>query len=279
MNGKMKRIIQYSIIYLLLGVLSIIFLYPTVWMVSSSFKTQRQMFQRDLNLIPNPVRPQNFLRAWKTAKFSVYFLNTVIFACSVVLFNLVLASSSGYVLARHSFPLKKTFLAGVMFTLLVPQATTMIPLFHLVRMLRLMNTRWGYILASAGGGLTLGILLFMGFFRGVPYELEDAAKIDGCNLPQRYWHVMLPLARPIIATLTITNFVGAWKSFLLPLIFTLSRPNLRTLGVGMFSFIGEHSTDWTGMAAAATISLLPMMPVFVVFQRYFIEGLAGAVKG
>ncbi|MCP4402573.1 MAG: carbohydrate ABC transporter permease [bacterium] len=279
MNAKTKGLIQKGSIYLLLIGISVIFLYPTIWMVSSSLKTQNQMFERDLNVIPNPVMFENYARAWSTANFSVYFVNTLIFAVSVVILQIVLASSSGYVMARHSFPLKSAFLVAVMFTLLVPQATTIIPLFHLVRLLGLMNTRWGYILAAGGGGLTLGILLFMGFFKGIPTELEDAAKIDGCNLPQRYWHVMLPLARPVIATITITGFVGAWKSFLLPLIFTLSRPNLRTLAVGMVAFVGENSTDWPGMAAAASISLLPMMIVFMLFQRYFIQGLAGAVKG
>ncbi|MFW6361155.1 MAG: carbohydrate ABC transporter permease, partial [Spirochaetota bacterium] len=136
-----------------------------------------------------------------------------------------------------------------------------------------------YTLAYTSKTLVIAILLFIGFYVGVPREMEDSGAMDGCNFWQQFRHIMLPLAKPIIGTVTILNTIGAWKEFMIPLVFTFSRPNLRTLGVGMYAFVGEFSSDWAAMAAAASISILPMMLVFLLFQRYFIEGLAGAVKG
>jgi raffinose/stachyose/melibiose transport system permease protein len=164
-------------------------------------------------------------------------------------------------------------------TTVIPRATTIIPLFHLADMLGLLSTRLGYILAFTSKTLVIAILLFIGFYVGVPKEMEHSGAIDGCNFWQQFRYIMLPLAKPIIATVTILNTIGAWKAFMIPLVFTFSRPRLRTLGVGMYAFVGEHTSDWTAMAAGAAISIIPMMLVFILFQRYFVEGLAGAVKG
>jgi raffinose/stachyose/melibiose transport system permease protein len=222
---------------------------------------------------------ENYVRAWNTANFSGYFLNTIIYAGGLVVFGIIFASMSGYVIGRYPFPGRKIVLAMMISTLVVPTATTIIPVFNMVKILGLLNTRIGMILASLGGSLVFNILLFSGFFQGIPDDLEDAAKIDGCNFVQQFIYIMFPLSKPIIATVTILNFINGWKAFLIPLVFTFSRPGLRTLGVGMYAFVGEYSSDWTGMAAGASISIVPMMIVFFIFQRYFIEGLAGAIKG
>ncbi|MGI8912332.1 MAG: carbohydrate ABC transporter permease [Chloroflexota bacterium] len=122
------------------------------------------------------------------------------------------------------------------------------------------------------------ILLFAGYFNQLPKELEEAAVLDGAGFVAVFRHVMLPLSGPVIATVTILTFLSAWNDFFVPLVFTFSRPDLRTLAVGMLSFVGEHETHWSGMAAATTISLLPVVLLFFFLQRYFIQGIAGAVK-
>jgi len=265
--------------HLFLITLSAVWLYPFLWMVSASLKSSKQMWEGGINLIPDPIMFENYVRAWNTANFSGYFLNTIIYAGGLVVFGIIFASMSGYVIGRYPFPGRKIVLAMMISTLVVPTATTIIPVFNMVKILGLLNTRIGMILASLGGSLVFNILLFSGFFQGIPDDLEDAAKIDGCNFVQQFIYIMFPLSKPIIATVTILNFINGWKAFLIPLVFTFSRPGLRTLGVGMYAFVGEYSSDWTGMAAGASISIVPMMIVFFIFQRYFIEGLAGAIKG
>jgi raffinose/stachyose/melibiose transport system permease protein len=183
------------------------------------------------------------------------------------------------VLGRFSFPGKRIIIVLFIMTTVVPRATTIIPLFQLADMLGLLGSRIGYTLAYTSKTLVIAILLFIGFYVGVPREMEDSGAMDGCNFWQQFRYIMFPLAKPIIGTVTILNTVGAWKAFMIPLVFTFSRPGLRTLGVGMYAFVGEFSSDWAAMAAAASISIVPMMLVFLLFQRYFIAGLAGAVKG
>jgi raffinose/stachyose/melibiose transport system permease protein len=117
-----------------------------------------------------------------------------------------------------------------------------------------------------------------GYFNRLPKELEEAAVLDGAGFVTLFSRVMLPLARPIMATIILLTFLNSWNNFFIPLVFTFSQPDLRTLSVGMLAFVGQHSTDWSGMAAGATISLLPVMILFLFMQRYYVEGLAGAVK-
>ena len=132
----------------------------------------------------------------------------------------------------------------------MPKGYTIIPIYTLINSLGLNNTLAGVILAEAGGAHVLFILLFTAYFRGLPKELEEAAQIDGAGFLRTFAQVMMPLAKPIIATTGIMQFMYTWNSFLIPLVFTLSKPELRTLGVGMYQFVGEHSVDWTGAAAA-----------------------------
>ncbi|HKK66101.1 MAG TPA: carbohydrate ABC transporter permease [Clostridia bacterium] len=278
-GGYLRRLMQRASLHGVLILLCIIWIYPIVWMVSASFKTNAQMWNNSAGLIPDPLQLDNYVRAWTTSNFSIYFLNTVIFAVSVVALIVFLGSTSGYVLGRFKFPGKRLIMVLFIGTTVVPRATTIIPLFQLADMLGLLNNRIGYTLAYTSKTLIIAILLFIGFYIGVPREMEDSGAIDGCNFWQQFRHIMLPLAKPIIGTVTILNTIGAWKAFMIPLVFTFSRPNLRTLGVGMYAFVGEFSSDWAAMAAAASISIVPMMVVFLLFQRYFIEGLAGAVKG
>lgn len=273
------RKIQMPITHLFLIGLGILWMYPFLWMVSAAFKTTPEMFGGGLNLIPKEPVLDNFVRAWKVANFQTYFFNTVTVTVSVVALVLVWSSMTGYAFGRYDFPGKKVFMGAIVATLFLPTGYTIIPTFELVKALGLLNTLWAVIVAMAGGAHVLFILLFTGFFQSLPDDLEDAARIDGCGFVRTFWSVMLPLAKPVIATATIMRFMWAWNAFFLPLVFTLGKPELRTLGVGMFAFVAEFATDWTGMAAGATISLIPIIIVFLVLQRYFVEGVAGAIKG
>ena len=272
------RRLQMPIIHLSLIVLGIVWIYPFLWTTSAAFKTTAEMFGGGLNLIPKQPVLDNFVRAWTVANFRVYFLNTVLVTAAVVTITVIWTSMCGYALGRYDFPGRKFFMGAIVATLFLPTGYTIIPIFDLMNKLGLLNTLWSIILGESGGAHVIFILLFAGFFSSLPKELEDAALIDGAGFVRIFWNVMLPLAKPVVATTIILQFMWSWNAFFLPLVFTLSRPDLRTLGVGMYAFVAEYNTDWTGMAAAATISLVPIILIFLLLQRYFIEGVAGAVK-
>lgn len=251
--------------------------YPFLWMVSAAFKTNQEIFAGP-GLIPKSLQWENFRRAWVEAEIGRYFLNTAIITVSTVLIVVVTTAMMGYAIGRYRFRGKRLIVALFIATLFIPEGYTIIPVFQLVNFLHLNNSLLGVILAESGGAHVLYILLFAGFFSQLARELEEAAVLDGANFFRVFWEIMLPLSKPVIATTVILQFMGSWNSFFLPLVLTLSRPELRTLGVGMFAFQGEYFSDWAGMAAAATISQVPIIALFLLLQRYFVDGIAGAVK-
>lgn len=244
----------------------------------SILKTQSEIFSSGLNLIPQEPQWQNYQRAWVDAQFSRYMINTVLITIGTVVLTIISTSLAGYVLGRYTFIGRRPFMALLAGTIFIPAGYTIIPTVDLANKLGLLNSLWGVILVMAGTGNVIHILLFSAYFSSLPKELEEAAVLDGAGFLTVFFRVMLPLAGPVVATVTILKFLGAWNNFFVPLVFTFSRPDLRTLSVGMFAFVGENETDWSGMAAAATISLIPVIIIFFVMQRRFVEGIAGAVK-
>lgn len=279
-KGKLRnRFFRYNVIMMIvLGIIGVFWFYPFLWVTFTAFKTQPDMFSAGARLWPKTWEFSNFARAWVQANFSTYFFNTVLYAVSATIIVLIKSSLCGYVLARYRFPGRNLAYALILGTLFIPIATVIIPQFVLVKWLGLLNTRLGVILVLSGGSGALYVLLFTGFFETVPQALFDSATIDGANFPQKF-RLVLPLARPIIATVVIFQFMHSWNEFNIPLVFTLGKPHLRNMAVGMYSFQGEFSFDWTGFAAGTAISVIPVLIVFFIFQNYFVQGMAGAVKG
>lgn len=274
LRGNQGRALVTSVALL---IVCLLWIYPFLWMVSASLKTNVEIF-RGLSLIPPSLQWSNYQRAWTEANVGQYFLNTLIITASSIVIVVTSVSMIGYVLGRYSFPAKKLIIGLFTITVFLPEGYTVIPIFELINRLGLGNSLAGIILAESGGAHVVMVLLFTGYFNQLPKELEEAAVVDGASFLRIFWNVMLPLAKPIIATSIILQFMQSWNSFLLPLVLTLSRPKLRTLAVGVYAFQGEYLTDWSGIAAASTISLLPIIVVFLFLQRYFVEGIAGAVK-
>jgi raffinose/stachyose/melibiose transport system permease protein len=256
----------------------LLWVYPFIWMISAAFKSEREMLLGGLSLIPDEWTFGNFSRAWTTAKFGTYTINTLTYAVTVVVIIVLASATAGYALSRTDLPGKKVIIGILVATMFIPHGYTIIPVFILVNNLGLSNGLLGAALAQAGPMLVVPVLLFMGYFGKIPRELEDAARIDGAGYVRTFFQVMLPLAKPVIGTVTLMNFIFAWNAFFIPLVFTLGRTDLRTLGVGMYSFFGQDTTDWTGLAAGACISTIPIVIVFLFLQRTFVEGIAGAVK-
>lgn len=263
---------------IILTPLALIWIYPFLWMVSAALKTNDEIFRSGTNLLPKALTFENFERAWVQANIGLYFLNTVVIAAGSVLLVLATTSTMGYVLGRYRFPGRRLVVGVFVATVFLPKGYTIIPIFDLILGLGLNGTLTGVILAQSGGAHIIFILLFAGYFGQLPKELEEAAIVDGAGFLRVFLQIMLPLSKPVIATVVIMQLIASWNDFLLPLVLTLPAPELRTLSVGMYAFRGEYYIDWSGMAAAATISIIPIIMVFLAMQRYFIEGIAGAVK-
>ncbi len=273
-TGNRPRLIITSLI---LFPICFFWIYPFLWTVSAALKSNSEIFA-GLGLIPKSWQWSNFARAWTEANIGRYFVNTVIITASSVAIVVVTTAMMGYVLGRYRFPGKRIVIGILVATVFLPQGYTIIPVFELINNLGLGGSLLGVILGTSGGTPIIFILLFTGYFSRLPHELEEAAIIDGAGFFRVFWQVMLPLSRPIIATVAIMQTLQSWNDFLLPLVLTLARPDLRTLSVGIYAFRGEFFVDWSGMAAAATITILPVIILFLFMQRYFVEGIAGAVK-
>lgn len=256
-----------------------VYIYPFIWMTGTSLKTPREFFSQGIAVFPDGAwQWHNFQDAWVRANFSQYFMNTVATSTVSTGCVIVLTSLAAYALARLYLPGKNLILLGLALTFFLPQGYTIIPQFEVVRSVGLLNTLWAVILVQTGNGMIFNTLLFYGYMRQIPHEVEEAAIIDGASVWQRYRHVILPLSTPMIATVGLFTFMNTWNDFLTPLVFTLARPELRTLSVGMYAFVSETSREWTLLCAAATLSIMPVVIVYIFLQRFFIEAFSGAIK-
>ena len=273
-----KTAVQYLIAFVLL-LFCAVWIYPFVWMLSASMKTSTELFQKGLNLIPDRLSLDSYISAWGKGGFSRYFHNSVITTGGAIAVVLLRCATCGYVLSLFDFKLKKLYLTVLLATFFIPNGTTIIPVSLMSTKLGLMGTRIGVILALSGGGQVASIFLFKNFFDQIPKDLYEAAMIDGTSFIRTFFSIMLPMTGPIISTVTILTFMNAWNNLMIPLVFTMGNAKLKTLTVGMMAFSGAYATDWAGMAAAGTMTLIPIVVTFVVLQKYFVSGIAGAVKG
>ncbi|TMR38171.1 carbohydrate ABC transporter permease [Nonomuraea zeae] len=246
-------------------------------MAGTSLKANAEVFD-GLGVFSSVLHLENYVRAWRDARMGEYFLNTVFVTGLSIAITVTVVAMTGYVLGRYRFPGKPAVIAVLAAVIFLPEGYTIIPVVDLIGKLHLDGSLWGLTLAESGGAHVVSTLLFAGYFSRLPKELGEAAALDGAGFFRIFWRVYLPLAKPVVAVAVILQFMHAWNDFLLPLVLTLTRPELRTLSVGMYAFQGEEFTDWSGMMAAATIGLLPIVLLFLFLQRYFVEGVAGAVK-
>ncbi|MBR1583934.1 MAG: carbohydrate ABC transporter permease [Clostridia bacterium] len=270
-----SRVLTHAVLILF----SIVFLYPIVWTIISSFKPQADFFKEQLALIPSSMTFENYVRVWGRANFAVYFLNSVVVTVFSVLLVLIMTNMAGYVLGRYKFVGRSALMGIFLSSICIPLVSTLIPVYQIVKGAGLLGTRLGLILSGAGGAHVVFLLLFSSYYSTVPNELEEAAKIDGCGFMRTFVNVMMPLSSPISTTVIIMESLWTWNAFQLPLILTLNNPAARTLAVGLYAFKGENTVDWTGICAGGAIAMVPIIIVFIAFQKFFINGMAGAVKG
>lgn len=272
-TNKSVRGLQYAIAYL--GAL--VSLYPIFLMISSSLKTNIQILKNPIAL-PSSVSFAAYTKLIRQISFGTYFWNSIFVSVASVVFILFFAVLASFYIARYPFRWNGALFFFFLLGMMIPIKLGIVPLFLLMKQIGFMNTHWSLISVYTAVGLPLAILILTGFFRTLPKELEEAARMDGSSDFGVMWHVLLPLIRPALGTVMIINFVAAWNDFFFPLIF-IQDDMKKTIPVGMLSLFGQYSTDWSILFAGLTLSSLPLIALFFLAAKQFMDGMtAGAVK-
>lgn len=259
-------------LYLLLTILLFLVILPFVWMVLGSVKTQTELLQSPPSWIPQNPTLDNFRRLFESQPFGRYFANSTIVAVCVTAGNLLFSSMLGYALAHLNFPFKRTIFGAVMGCLMIPGLVTFIPQYVLIVNMGLANTLPALILPFLVQ--PFGVFLMRQFFLGLPRDLIEAGRLDGVGEIGIFFRIFLPLATPAFATLGILTFLGSWNNFLWPLVVS-SSDKTYTLPVALaLVSTGQNQVDYGLLLAGATLIVMPILAVFLFFQRYFIEGIA-----
>ncbi len=252
-------------------------LVPIGIMLLSGFKTTAEIFTNPFGL-PEKWSFATYIKAWRGASFAVYFRNSVIVSVVSIALILFVSSMASYVLARFNFPGRRLIYLYILAGLVLPVRLAIIPIFLLIRTINLQDTLIGLLIVYTAGGISFSTFLLTNFFRGIPLDLEDSARIDGAGVFRIYWQINLPLLRPALATVAIFNFINVWNDFFFPLIFINTRTK-KTIPLGIQSFFGEYSIQWDMLFAGLNIAIVPMIIFFLILSRQFISGLTeGAIK-
>ncbi len=256
---------------ILLALVAVSMLLPFFWMVSTALMGETEVYRVPPKFLPDEWRWSNFVEAMELQPFARFFLNTALVAAVSVAGQLLFCSMAGYAFARLRFPGRNRLFAVYLATMMVPGIVTVIPSFLLVTTFGWMNTYWALFTPTLSS--VWGIFLMRQFFLSIPRDLEDAARIDGASEWTIYRRIMLPLAKPALATLGIFAFMGSWKDFLWPLLVT-NRMEMRTVEVGIAGFSTMYQTDWPHQMAAAVVVLTPIVIVFLIGQKFIVRGVA-----
>ncbi len=265
------------LLYIFLILMAAVMLLPFLWMLSASLKQDRDVFTFPIQWIPADPEWSNYQRIWTQIPLLTYILNTVKLTIIVTLLQLFTSSFAAYAFSKLRFKGRNALFLGYIATIAVPWQAYMVPQFMMLRGMGLNNTHLAIIILQAFSAF--GVFLMKQFYEGVPTELCEAARIDGMTEYGIYAKIMLPLAKPAISTLTIFTFVNTWNDFLGPYIY-LTRDNLKTIQLGLRSFIGQYSSEYGLIMAGSVVTMIPVLAVFLSLQKYFVEGVASTgLKG
>jgi multiple sugar transport system permease protein len=263
--------------YLLLSAGALTMVLPFLWMVSTSLKTKRIVNMYPPQWIPNPAAWENYPKAIAAFPFFQYLWNNVKITGLIVLGTLLTSALAGYAFSRMRFRFRDALFMIVLAVMMIPGQVTMIPVFLLVRDLGMIDSHSALIIPSLAS--PFGIFILRQYFLTLPKDLEDAAYIDGCSPPRIFARIMLPLASPALAALTVLTFMGTWNSFIWPLLLISTKSKLM-LAVGLLQFQNQYSSDYNLLMAATLLCLAPVMILYLFTQRYFVEGIAlSGIKG
>ncbi len=271
-NKSIQKLLSTAFWYLVLSFFALALALPLIWLISTSLKTGPQTFIMPPQWIPEPIVWQNYPEAFQAVPFASYFWNTLTVVFWATAGTVFTASLTAFAFARLRFP-GRSFLFGlVLSTIMLPSIVTLIPTFIVFRNLKWINTFLPLTVPYWLGGGPFNIFLFRQFFMTIPYELDEAARIDGASNFRIYWSLILPLSKPVMATVAIFSFIHHWNDFFLPLVYLQSNSKW-TMAIGLQGFRDLYSTSWNLMMAASTAMILPLLILFFFAQRYFISGI------
>ena len=272
-----------ALIWIFLLLVALITIFPVLYVVFGSFKENKELLVGGSNIFPSVWIIQNYIDAWQQANFARYTMNSLFISLGVMVLSLLNATMAGYVFSRRKSRFKSILYSlFVAFMFINVGSVSLRPLYELAVGLKMNRSLISVILISVGGGQATYIFLCRGFTDSLPRELDEAATIDGCTFFQTYWRIILPLLKPVLATVALLSFRQGWNEYIMPLVFTMTNDALRPLpvGVNMLKNAGDGTAAWNIMFAGATISIVPILIVYCCFSRFFMNGMtAGAVKG
>ncbi|GIP60043.1 MULTISPECIES: carbohydrate ABC transporter permease [Paenibacillus] len=272
------RKIRSSIFWAILIGYGIVTIYPFFWLIISAFKTNEDFYSRPFGL-PMNWQWENFTRAWESAKLGTAFMNSLIVSLGSLAVTLFIAALASFVLARFQFRMKGMIMAFFVVGMLIPIHSTLVPLFILMKQIKLLNTYWALILPYTAFALPTAIFVLSAYLMSIPKDIEEASFIDGTGVWGLFLKVILPMSLPALSTVTILSFLHSWNDFSFALVF-ISKTSLKTLPLGIANFADGYQTDYGLTLAGMTISVIPTVIMYLIFQEQVMKGMtAGAVKG
>ena len=252
-------------------------LFPLMIMFVSGFKSTSEIFTNPFGL-PKKWNLTSYIAAWQDANFGNYFLNSLIVTGVSILLIIIISSMGAYILARYEFPGRRLIFLYILSGLALPIRLAVIPLFVMIRSFHLQDTLIALFFVYTAGGLSFSTFLLTNFFRSIPLELEESARMDGAGYFRIYWQINVPLIRPALATIAVFNFNRIWNDFFFALIF-ISSESKKTIPLGIQNFFGEYTVRWDMLFAGLNIAVIPVIVFFIILSRQFIGGLIeGAIK-
>jgi len=272
-----KSLIWRVLLYAALILLAVVFLFPIAWVMISAFKPAGELFTWPPTLLPQNPTLDNFAGALARGNFPWYFRNTAFSTIVATALTVIINVMSGYVFAKYKFRFQGLLFAMVLATLMVPLEVIMIPIFRVIVATNLFNSLWGIIIPAVASPTS--VFLVRQYYKSIPDEFMEAARIDGASEFGIFLRVMLPIAKPIIAVLCIISFMWRWNDFLWPMLVIQSR-SLYTIQLALANYSGEFNVDWNSLLAMSSISMIPVIVVFIALQKHIIGGIiSGGVKG
>ncbi|MGV2939683.1 carbohydrate ABC transporter permease [Mesobacillus sp. LC4] len=271
--------IGFGFLYLILGLFAVIQIYPLVWLLFFSLKTNQEVFGMSPFSLPQDPQWGNYTKAWTSGNIGVYFFNSVWITVLSVALTIILASFVTFAVTRMSWKLSGLVLGLFLVAYMIPLHSTIIPLFNMYNNANLIDSPVSIVLSYTAFNLPLTIMILLGFYRTFPREIEEAAVMDGCSVHRIFFQITLPMTVPVLSTTAIINMIYNWNEFVFVNTF-ISSDNWKTLTVGINNFVGQYLTDWGAIGATLVISIVPILLAFLFLSDKIVEGMAaGSVKG
>jgi raffinose/stachyose/melibiose transport system permease protein len=278
-NKSLGRRIGYGFLYLILGIIAIVQVYPLVWLFMFSLKTNQEVFGMSPFALPQDPQWGNYAKAWTTGNIDVYFFNSVLYTILAVIITVILASFVTFAVTRMYWKLSGLVLGLFMAGYMIPLHSTLIPLFNIFKSVNLIDNPIAIILSYVAFNLPITIMILTGFYRSIPREIEEAAVMDGCSIHRIFFQITLPMTVPVLSTTVIINMIYNWNEFVFVNTF-LSSDKWKTITVGVNNFVGQYLTDWGAIGATLMISIIPVLIAYFILSDRIVEGIAaGSVKG